>query len=235
MAAMIRTIPSESLVKRLREHRFFQTLSDDHLRGLAAVATCYRFAPGELILLDGEPSAGLWIINRGQVKVFKTSPEGEEHILHLLGAGDAFNDIAALDGGPNPASAAALSAVTACNLSHAALVDAIQRDPTLALTLIRFLSERTRSLVAQVEALALHSARTRVARFLLKQLENPTLSAPAITRATIAAHLGIKPETLSRALASLEHLEAIAVRRTEITILQPDLLRVVALLDHDSD
>jgi CRP-like cAMP-binding protein len=229
MAALLFSTPNGELVRHLRQHRYFHMLSAARLEALAGEAACYRFVAGEVILLDGEPCAGLWIIHCGQIKVFKTSPDGHEHILHLLGPDDSLNDVAGLDGGPNPASAAALSEVTACCLAHETLVRAAQEDPALALSLIQSLATRTRFLVEQVEGLALYSVTTRVARFLIRQMDNPALTAPAINRTTIAAHLAIKPETLSRALASLERTGAIAVGRSTITVLRVDLLRLAAM------
>jgi hypothetical protein len=52
-----------------------------------------------------------------------------------------------------------------------------------------------------------------LARFLIKQLDDPALSSPSITRTTIAAHLATTPESISRALRTLEDIGAsLAVR-----------------------
>lgn len=230
MAVINSSTTQNMLIDRLRRHRYFREIADAHLEQLAIQATCYSFDPGEIIFMDGAASAGLWVIGEGQVKIFKISTEGNEHILHLVGPGDSFNDIAGLDGGPNPASAAALNRVTCCVLTHETLMTAIAADPVLATTLVKFMTGRTRELVQQLENLALYSVTTRLARFLLKQAGNPALNGPNITRAAIAAHLATQPETISRALGSLEKSGIITVKRTHITILQEDMLRMVALL-----
>lgn len=148
MAVLNRTIQAEGLADNIRKHHYFASLSDERVAALAEEAACYAFAPGEMIFLDGEPGAGLWLLNAGQVKIFKCSPDGNEHILYVVGPGDSFNNIAALDGGPNPASACALSAVSACVLTCQTLHNTIRTDPELAL--IRFLADRTWMLVQQV-------------------------------------------------------------------------------------
>ena len=221
----------DHLIERLRAHRYFNALAEAELRWLASRATCYRFAADEVIFLDGESSAGMWIVHEGHVKVYKTSLQGDEHIVHFVGPGESFNDVSVLDGGPNPASAAALTPVMACHFTRDTIVEAIHAYPALAMSLIQSLAARTRFLVDQVEDLALHSVTTRVARFLVKQQEDPTFNAAApVSRGTLASHLAIKPETLSRALGALENAGAIAVSRTSLTIQNGDLLRVVALL-----
>jgi len=229
MIVINRPAPDGELVQELCRVRYFREVARGRLESLAKAARCYAFAPGEIIFMEGAPCAGLWIISSGRVKIFKLSPEGNEHILHLVGPGDSCNDIAALDGGPNPASAATLSDVIACCLPHAALREAIMAEPLLAMTVIEVLTGRTRELVQQVEDLALHSVTTRLARFLLKQLENPALSGPSVTRAAIAAHLAITPETLSRTLSALERAGVITTDRSTIRVLREDLLHVLAM------
>lgn len=231
MGTLLHSHNKSPLVEKLRTHRYFHSLSEERLRWLAKNATCYHFEPGEIIFLDGAACAGLWLVHDGHAKVYKTSATGDEHIVHFVGPGESFNDVAALDGGPNPVSAAALSPLTTCNFLRDTILTAIRADPDLAMSLIESLAARTRFLVDQVEELALYSVTTRVARFLLKQEEDSLLNAVSpVNRSTLASHLAIKPETLSRALSALESSGAIAVSRTRLTVKNPDLLRAVALL-----
>ncbi len=231
MGTLLHSHNKSPLVDKLRAHRYFHSLSEARLHWLARNATCYQFQPGEIVFLDGAPCAGLWLVHEGHAKVYKTSTAGDEHIVHFVGPGESFNDVAALDGGPNPASAAALSPLTTCNFSRAVVVDAVRTDPDLAMSLIESLAARTRFLVDQVEELALYSVTTRVARFLIKQDEDTLLNAVSpVNRSTLASHLAIKPETLSRALSTLESSGAIAVSRTSLTVKNAELLRAVALL-----
>ena len=62
----------------------------------------------DLILIAGENEGSLCYVCSGLVKVYKTSPEGKEQVLRLIGAGNTFNDVPALDGGPIPANVAAV-------------------------------------------------------------------------------------------------------------------------------
>lgn len=222
--------PSIALVNELHSLPYFASLNSDRLEMLASQCQRCPFSANEIIFLESEPSAGLWLIEQGRVKIFKVNPDGEEHILHLLGPGNTFNDIAALDGGLNPANAAALTQVQVWLLPSAALHQLIEADSVLAGQVIKFLAGRVRTLVGQIEDLALYSVTIRLARFLLKQAEDPALSGPGVTRAAIAAHLATKPETISRSLRTLEQAEAIRFDRHRILILREDLLRTIAEL-----
>lgn len=188
------------------------------------------FAAGEILFVEGEPASGLWLIEQGRVKVYKLSPSGGEHVLTFLGEGDTFNEIGALEAGGNPANAAALSDIVVCVLPSATLLQVLQSDGRLALQVIHSLARRVRMLVGQIESLALYSVVVRLARFLLKQTEDPALSGPGITRTTIATHLATTPQTISIALRDLEQTGAIRFDRHHIVIEDETLLRSIALL-----
>ncbi len=223
------TNPAFSLVERLGSLPYFRSMDPDRLAALAGQAICRSFAASALIVAQDALSAGLWIIEAGQVKISRLSADGREHILHLFGPGDSFNDIPALDAGPNPANAVALSDVTAWTLPPAVLAAALRADPDLALAVIDILSDRMRMLVQQIDDLALCSVSARLARFLLKEMEHSTFDGPGVTRATIAAHLATTPETVSRALRMLDEIGAIQFDRQQIVVERPDLLRSVAM------
>lgn len=221
--------PAFSFRDRLGHLPYFRALAPARVEALARHATCRHFAAQETILLQGERHTGLWVIESGHVKIFRLSADGREHILHLPGPGDSFNDIPPLDGGPAAAHAVALTPVIAWMLPPEALMAELRADPELAIAVIEILSGRMRDLVQQIEDLALCSVTARLARYLLKQSDAQTPNGPSITRATLAAHLATTPETVSRALRALEQLGSIRFDRHEIAILRPDLLHAVAM------
>ncbi len=217
-----------SVASHLTRHPYFRMMDDDVLAVLDGAALKREFQAGDMIFMEGEPTSGLWIVERGRVKIFKLHVEGREHILHLLGPGDSFNDVSAFDGGPNPANAAALSDVTAWVLPSERLYDILREHPEMALHILRGMSARLRGAVQQIEDLALYSVQARLSRFLLTRASDPSLQGPGITRAAIAAHLATTPETVSRVLRSLEEAGAIRFDRHRIVIVDEDLLQGLA-------
>jgi CRP/FNR family transcriptional regulator len=226
--------PPQRLAELLNGLTYFERLDEPRRAQLASLAIQRRFEPGAHIYAEGDDSAGLWLLDAGHVKIYKLTPDGREHILHLFGPGDTFNDVAALDQGPNAANAAALSPVLAWVIPTEQLQSFLARDQRLALGVIQALARRIRQLVLQVEDLALRSVTARLARFIYAQAENPALAGPAVTRALIATHLATTPETISRALRVLEQSGAIRFDRHRILIVNDALLRELALLQGDS-
>jgi len=210
---------------------YFAGVDEENLTHITHNSTLRVFNTGEMIFLEGEPAAGLWIVETGHVKIFKLNPDGGEHILHLRGPGKTFNDVAALDGGDNPANAAALSAETHVWLIPTPIIThVLTRNAQVALNVIHFLAGRVRSLVGQIENLALYSVIVRLSRFLLKQAEDVSLNGPGITRTAIAAHLNTTPQTISVLLRDLEAAGAIEFDRHQIQIVREDILRSIAML-----
>src|SRR5262245_24004509 len=95
-------------VEKLRQIPLFAPLSPEDLAHVAVMTMERHYDRGDLILLEGDMGGALHYVRSGLVKVFKTSAGGKEQVLRLIAAGHTFNDVPALDGGPNPASAAAL-------------------------------------------------------------------------------------------------------------------------------
>lgn len=219
-----------SVLSMLRQLPYFAHVAEPTLNELAAQAVHCTFAPNEMIFLEGESSAGLWIVENGRVKAYKLSPEGQEYILHILGPGDTFNDIAALDGAPNPVSTMAVSDVSAWAIATAVFSQALRADHEMALAVIQGLTERIRFAAGRMEDLALHSVTARLAHFLLDQSKNQSLKHPAITRTLIANHLATTPESISRSLRVLEKAGAIRFDRHRIIIIQPEILSQQAQL-----
>ncbi len=221
-------------VTLLRRVPYFSPLPDEVLAALAALAVERHYDRGQAIFLEGEPCAGLYVVARGEVKVFKVSPQGREQILHRLDPGDTFNDVAALDGGPNPASATALSDATLCLIARPDIQRLAQAHPALAWALIESVARRARHLVAMVEDLALRSVKERLARLLLAEAERiPAAGAldrsRMLSQAEMAARLGTVREMIGRALRDLDDDGIISLDRHRIVI--RDAARLSAIAD----
>lgn len=216
------------LLERLRQMPLFADAAEESLAAMARHAVLRRFTPGETIYMEGDPSARLWIMVSGRVKIYKLSADGAEYVLRIFGPGDTFNDLAALDGAPNAAGASTITSVSAWVIPGEDFAAALAADHALALAVIQGLVGRQRRLIAQVEDLALRPVTARLARFLLTQVGDPALSHPAVTRALIATHLATTSESISRSLRSLESAGAIRFDRHRILIVKPDILRELA-------
>jgi CRP/FNR family transcriptional regulator len=215
--------------------RVFQLLSRVHfLEGLPAgvvgalaqVARAARYDPGEVIFLEGDAAHAIYLLEQGVVKISRTSLEGREYIMHLVQAGGTFNDVAALDGGPSPATATALTLATLWRIERADLQRITAEHPALAWALMADLAGRARYLVGVVEDLAMRSVRGRLARLLLEQaMASRTEVVPMMmTQEEMAARLGTVREMVGRTLRSMAAAGILEFDRHRIVVLDPESL-----------
>jgi hypothetical protein len=116
------------------------------------------YQDGELICREGDSTAEMYVIRKGSVRIFKTSPLGEMH-LAVLAKGDFFGEMSVLENLPRDANAQALGETEVLVMTPGALLVRLRRDPTLAFELLRRLSGRVRTLNSRLLA-ALHAAPT---------------------------------------------------------------------------
>ncbi|MGQ9731426.1 MAG: Crp/Fnr family transcriptional regulator [Candidatus Zipacnadales bacterium] len=231
------TAPKESSANEtlLRAIPYFARLDGNALAAVANKTVRREYDRGQMIFLEGEPCAGLFAIESGHVKVFKVSPEGREQVLHVLGPGQTFNDVAVLDGGPNPASAAALEPTTLWVVDRNSMLALLCQHPSLATAVIENLAARARHLVSLVEDLSFRSVTARLARLLLEQAREGECTSGVrrrhfLTQEEMAARLGTVREMVGRSLRSLEDEGLIRIERHRIVLLDVDGLRDRAMM-----
>ncbi len=192
---------SETRLALLRRLPYFATLDEGVVRTAASLVVRRTCEAGEVVMLEGEPCAGLFIVQSGRVKILRLSLEGREQIVHFAGPGESFNEVAVFDGGPNPATVEAIEPAELLVIERSVMWDLFCRYPQLAQSVVAVLAARCRHLLALVESLSLHSVTARLAHLLLEQAARP--DAPALTRAQMAARLGTVREMVSRSLKEL--------------------------------
>lgn len=217
-------------VEMLRQIPLFARLSPDDLAHVAAMTVERRYDRGDLILLEGELGGALHYVYAGLVKVFKTSAGGKEQVLRLIAAGQTFNDVPALDGGPNPASAAAMEPSIVYVMQRAELRKLIMTRPEVAQAVVQTLASALRHLVTLVEDLSLRHVTARVAKILLEQ-EASTQGGQHVyhlTQQEMAALAGTAREVVGRALKELEAAGAIEMQQGRAVVLNLERLRLLS-------
>lgn len=217
--------------EQLRRVPLFTHLQADDLASVAAVTRERSYERGAIIILEGESDGGLYFVRSGEVRIFKTSSEGKEQTLRMITAGSTFNDVPALDAGPNPASAAALEACELYVTGGAAMRRLMAERTGIALAAVHTLSQALRHMVGLVETLSFRHVTARVAKILLEQevAMNARQSAHRLTQQEMAALAGTAREMVGRALKELEAAGAIAMRQGRPVVINGEFLRMLAM------
>jgi len=216
------------LINLLKGIPFFASLDRSALEDMASHARSLTFAPGEMVFLEGDPCAGLFVVERGRCKIFKTSAEGREQTLHVIPPGHSFNEVSVSDGGPNPATVMAVDEAVIWNISRNDLKALALRYPTVSWALLEHMARRARSLVGIVEDLGLRPVKARLAKLLLEEAERSLQGEldrnDLLTQQEMAARLGTVREMVGRALRSLSNAGLIEFDRHRLVILDAERL-----------
>ncbi len=200
----------------------FSGLGAHDLELLAELALCKHYKKGAFIFSEGDPGDGFYVIATGQVKVFKSSTEGKEQILHIFGPGEPIGEVAVFAGIPFPANTTALTQSTLLFFPRKAFIQLIAQEPALSMKLLAILSLRLRQFTVQIENLSLKEVPGRIAShllFLAVEQNNRKKVTLTISKGQLASLLGTIPETLSRIQAKMAAQGLIKVSGREITLL----------------
>lgn len=219
------------LVQALSRVAYFSECDADALAEVAEAARMRRMRAGDLLVAEGEPCKGLYVILEGLAKVVKVSPEGREQVLLILGPGRTFNDVPVFDGGSNPANVEAMEDGSVAIIPSAAMLALMRRRPVIADAAVRVLASRLRNMTLMVESLAFRNVTARVAKVIRDCAagEQPLTegiphACAHITQQELAALTGSVREVVQRALKTLENAGAIRLGRARVEVLDGAIL-----------
>ncbi|MFO7715383.1 Crp/Fnr family transcriptional regulator [Desulfosarcina sp.] len=202
----------------------FKGLTEQQIDEISAIAIDRRYRRGESIFMEGDLADGFYIVADGQVKIFKTSLDGKEQILHIYGPGNLFGEVPVFSGSRFPANAESLSGSHILFLPRNAFVRLIAAHPSLSMNMLAELSMRLRQFTVQIENLSLKEVPSRLASYLIylaREQDNQKHVTLAISKGQLASLLGTIPETLSRIFAKMSAQDLIRVEGKEIYLLDP--------------
>jgi CRP/FNR family transcriptional regulator len=209
----------------------FSGLSRGQLAQFQDIALEKSFGRGELIFSDGDDGNGFYVVIDGTVKIFKVSPDGKEHILHIFASGQTFGEVPVFAGEHFPANAEAIQDTRVLFFPRGAFVSLLEKNPALSLKLLADLSLKLRQFTVQIENLSLKEIPARLATYLLYlSLEQGGGDQVVlrISKGQLASLLGTIPETLSRIFAKLSSQHLIRVQGRKIALLDTEGLKELA-------
>jgi CRP/FNR family transcriptional regulator len=222
-------VESLQVTSLLKAVSYFSDIDSAALNRVAQSAIRRTYDGGQVILIEGEPCTGLYVVESGWLKVVKIGLDGREQVLQMLRAGETFNAVSVFTDVPNQASVSALETSVVWMIQREVLMKLMDEHPTLAQHVITDLAGRVMHLVRMVEDLSLRSVEARLARLLLEQAEGESVQRRRwATQAEMASRLGTVPDVVNRALRKLSEEGLIHVERHQIQILDNEGLKAIA-------
>jgi CRP/FNR family cyclic AMP-dependent transcriptional regulator len=217
--------------EQLRRTRLFRGVAAGDLQSLLPEVRRRRFQSHASIFREGDPGDALFIVVTGEVKISRTLEQGEEVVFALLGAGDAFGELAVLEPDAVRSGDATAIADTECLILHRRpVVDFLKTHPGAMWGVVTMLSAYIKRKDEGYVDLAVRDIPGRVARKLLELTSARGGSVDArqevrLSQTTLAGLVGASRENVNRALSRFISLGYIEVDRGRIVVLRPDELR----------
>jgi CRP/FNR family transcriptional regulator len=221
----------EEYLPTLRSVALFRSLSDEELTAIGRLMTTCDLTAGQVVFSEGEPCEGLYVVERGGVKIFKTSASGREQVLTVERAGSVVAELPVFDEGPYPASCQAVENSRLLFLSRDDFRSICLETPTLALKVLKAVGGRLRRLVALIEELSFTTVRQRLAASLVRRAETEgvrsdrglCMTLPA--NHEIGAEIGTVRELVSRNLSRFQAEGLIRMDGKDVCVLDLEGLR----------
>jgi CRP/FNR family transcriptional regulator len=211
--------------KTLAQVGLFTGLSEGELTFLAQRAVPRKFSAGEIVFSEDDPCAGMYVVESGHIRIFKTSAGGREQVLSIDGPGGSVAELPVFDGGNYPASVSAVEDTTLLFISKQDFQALCLTHPQVALKVLRVVGARLRRLVGIIEELSFTTVRHRLAAFLVRLAqregtriaEGIEITLPASNQ-ELASQIGTVRELVSRNLSRFQQEKFIQMDGRRIVI-----------------
>lgn len=216
----------------VRKAPLFAALDEESAAALEKSMSTVTVPRGQELFHEGEPGDRLYVILGGKMKLGRTSPDGRENLVTVLGPGEMLGELSLFDPGPRSLTATAVSDVDLAGLGHAELQAFLRERPQVAFTLLQALARRLRKTNDTLADMVFTDVPGRVAKALLdlsrrfgRQGDQGVLVAHELTQEELAQLVGASRETVNKALADFAGRGWIRLEARAVTLLDLERLQ----------
>ena len=210
----------------------FAPLHPDTLRAIAAGGVVRTFPRNTVLINEGDRGDTLYVIAEGKIKLGRTSPDGRENLVAILGPGEMFGELSLFDPGPRTMTATAVAETQLLGLGNGSLTVVLTGRPEVSKALLAALAQRLRRTNAHLADLVFTDVPGRVAKALLdlaarfgRPVDEGLLVAHDLTQEELAQLVGASRETVNKALADFVHRGWIQLQGKSVVVLDEERLR----------
>jgi CRP-like cAMP-binding protein len=200
---------------------------------MLALGTARDYAPGTVLLWEGERSAHALVLVKGLVKVTATSPEGHLSLLAIRTAGDLVGELASMDDEPRIATVTAAGPVRARVVGKSEFRRYLTDHPEVAIALSSSVGMKLRWATRRRIDFGAHEVHVRLARVLVELVTTygtgkGEIGVP-LSQPELAALVGAAEPTVHRTLAHLRKEDIVVTGYRRVVV--RDRARLEAIAD----
>ncbi len=212
----------------LAKHSLFSAMPEQLVAEFSQAAQTISVTKGSTLFMQNDEAEWFYFIVNGWVKLFRETFDGDEAVIDMTTKGHMFGESAIIDDGIHSFGATAVEECQLIRLPSKLLRNAVAENHSVALAMLGSMSRHRKQQTRESESLNLQNASQRIGCFLLRlcrvhDAEPIRLQLP-YDKSLIAARLGMKSETFSRALNKLRNDTSIMIKGASVEIPEMEAL-----------
>ena len=200
-------------------------LTPSDLEALASAGEYVSKYPGTHLFKEGAPSESAYVIQRGQVELYRTRND-RRRVIGRVGEGAVIGDIAMFQGQPYVSAARAVDPVTAFRLDRATLIPVLLANPRIALRWLVAGLNQLEATQRRVIRLMHRTVREQVAEMLLDEADG--FGEVHLSQTSLATLLGASRQSINEALSELRKDDLVDTGYRMVRVLDEDRLADIA-------
>jgi CRP/FNR family transcriptional regulator, cyclic AMP receptor protein len=215
----------EERIKLLSLVDILEPLSEQEIEHLAGQLPDVHLEKGELFYGPEDQTEKLFLLQKGKVRIFRTTPEGREFTLAVVESGTVFGEMALTVQQLEGAYAQAMEASDAAYMLHQDLERLVLEKPEVGLKIMQVLSERLRRYETRLEDVAMKDVHSRLAGIIVLLTESEGVRTGTgyripshYTHETLGTMTGTKRAAVTRAFGVLQNEGVVELRRRLIYV-----------------
>lgn len=199
------------LTKLVSRVPIFQQCTAEEIEQIASILMPKEVKKKDILFYEGEPCEVIYLINKGRVKVYKTTEDGREQIVNLLGKGDIFPHVGWYGGSAYPATAESLEDGQLYFLYINKFTQLLEVNPRLTIKLLQEFDAKIRELQGRLSNVLSRDMTEKILNILYSLAKNKGIETEEgymleieLTHQDIANMVGTTRETASRVISQLK-------------------------------
>jgi CRP/FNR family transcriptional regulator, cyclic AMP receptor protein len=213
----------------LRMVDIFQDLTEAEMEEVDRVTTVTTGRRGKILYMPEDTSEVLFMLKKGQIQLYRISPDGKKLVIATLGPGAIFGEMALIGQGMHNTFAEATEDSVILVMNRDDVERLLMTKPKVALRIFEILGKRLREAELRFEEIAFKGIPARLASLLLQLADregSDTIS--GLTHQDLGEQIGTYRETTTQTLNAFKADGLIDIGRKRITVLDRDGLERIA-------
>lgn len=215
------------LLDRIKQAHPFRDLQIDDLTSLVEGAVLKTYSAAHILFREGDAAKYFYLIDSGEIELFRWAPDGADKTYQLLGAGQLLAEVAMFsDPAAYPMNAQVTKKTKVYCLERSKLINLCLASPEFSLRLMSSMAKKLTQSMNRIDQLTMNNAGQRLVSYLLDlhALQHGQWLELPVSYSILAKQLAIAPETLSRLLQKFREQELISGKRRTLVMLDIDAL-----------